>query len=209
MRPWAQFKAREEREPCKLSKKQNNSISSESLYWPSGLMFPTASCCWNANPAGGGVQVGDSTEGLPGDAVALPRMGRWALDPRNNPKGVLQCQVCLGDSECQFCPLEANETLWHRHTGDEGLCLTAFPSWPTMELSLSPDVTQVPSPDTQSPKAKPSYKHRTQGSTPGTLPLSIIRCLVRIMSSRSTSNTPTPGVITTDICPVRSKLRLI
>lgn len=30
-------------------------------------------------------------------------------------------------------------------------------------------------------------------------PLSIMRCLVRIMRSRSTSNTPTPGVITTDI----------
>ena len=49
----------------------------------------------------------------------------------------------------------------------------------------------------------------TQGSARGAVPLSIIRCLVRIMSSRSTSNTPTPGVITTDICPVRSKLRLM
>lgn len=38
-------------------------------------------------------------------------------------------------------------------------------------------------------------------------PLSIIRCLVTFVSSLSTSNTPTPGVITTDNCPVLSKLR--
>lgn len=36
-----------------------------------------------------------------------------------------------------------------------------------MELFLSPDVTQVPSPDTQSPNAKPGCKHRDAGQHPG------------------------------------------
>ena len=74
-------------------------------------MFPIVSCCWNTNQAGGGAQLGDITEGVPGDALALPRTGRWALDPGNNPKGVLQHQVRLGHSGRQLCPLEASKTL--------------------------------------------------------------------------------------------------
>ena len=38
-------------------------------------MFPTASCYWNTNQAGGGAQLGDIAEGVPGDALALPRTG--------------------------------------------------------------------------------------------------------------------------------------
>ena len=89
--------------------------------------------------------------------------GSWKQPQRGSPAsstfGTLRAPVV------SFRAKQDTLTPSHWQRGTVPDC--AFPSRPTMGLFSSPDVTQVPSPDTQSPKAKLGCKHRDAGQRPG------------------------------------------